>query len=240
MAQALGARLPDPEGGALGFGGGALLRLARIDTSGLDPRLRRVRIGALDRHNRLSGPRGVLRVFGARKETGPEQRPLLEAALERRAEAIRATTGHDVAAMPGTGASGGLGAGLVAFAGATLHPHFELVLRYLDLDRLLEEADLVITAAGALDGQSPFGKVPCEVSRRAAAEGEPVIALAGTIGKGAATTFEHGIAAFASIVEGPCSLEEAIARAEKLLRRAAEDAMRMVRVGFALAGPRAA
>lgn len=241
MAQALGARLLDPEGSALGFGGGELLRLARIDTSGLDPRLSSVRIdAAVNWHNQLLGPRGVARVFGPQKGATPEQVLLLEAALERWAEAIRAATGHDVAAMPGTGASGGLGAGLVAFAGATLHPRFEIVLRYLDLDRLLDEADLVITAEGALDGQSPFGKVPCEVSRRAAAKGKPVIALAGTIGKGAATTFEHGIAAFASIVKGPCSLEEAIARAEKLLRRAAEDAMRMVRVGLALAGPRAA
>ncbi len=182
------------------------------------------------------GGAGVRPAEGGRAGAGAAAR----GGLERRAEAIRAATGLDAAAMPGTGASGGLGAGLVAFAGATLHPRFEIVLRCLDLDRLLEEADLVITAAGALDGQSPFGKVPCEVSRRAAAEGEPVIALAGTIGKGAATTFEHGIAAFASIVEGPCSLEEAIARAEKLLRRAAEDAMRRVRVGLALAGRRAA
>ena len=95
--------------------------------------------------------------------------------------------------------------------------------------------DLVITAEGSLDGQSPYGKVPCEVSRRAEARGIPTIALAGTIGKGAQETFAHGISAFASIVKRPCSLEEAIAQGDKLLCRAAEDAMRMMMVGQRLA-----
>ncbi|MDN3713643.1 glycerate kinase [Paracoccus cavernae] len=124
---------------------------------------------------------------------------------------------------------------MVAFAGATLHPRFEIMLQYLDFDRLLERADLVITAEGSLDGQSPYGKVPCEVARRAKALGIPTIALAGTIGKGARQTLDHGIAAFASIVKRPCSLDEAIAKGDKLLRRAAEDAMRMMQVGRKLA-----
>ena len=236
MARALGARLLDAAGHELPEGGGALRHLARIDVSGLDPRLARTRIDvAVNWHNQLLGPKGVARVFGPQKGATPAQVEALEQGLETYAALIRAQTGLDLGAMNGAGASGGLGAGLVAFAGATLHPRFDIMLDYLEFDHLLAQADLVITAEGSLDGQSPYGKVPCEVSRRAEALGIPTIALAGTIGKGAQETFAHGISAFASIVKRPCSLEEAIAQGDKLLCRAAEDAMRMMMVGQRLA-----
>lgn len=236
MARALGARFLDASGRELPEGGGALADLARIDVSGLDPRLARVQIdAAVNWHNMLLGPKGVARVFGPQKGASPEQVVVLERGLEIYAAKVKAGSGIDLGEMAGAGASGGLGAGLIAFAGATLHPRFEIMLQYLDFDRLLERADLVITAEGSLDGQSPYGKVPCEVARRAKALGIPTVALAGTIGKGARRTLDHGIAAFASIVKRPCSLDEAIAKGDKLLRRAAEDAMRMLQVGRKLA-----
>ena len=235
LAQALGARLLDFDDAEIGLGGGELLWLHRIDTTGLDPRLGRVQIdAAVNWHNMLLGPKGVARVFGPQKGATPSQVEDLDAAMRRWAAAIRATTGHDVGLARGAGASGGLGAGLIAFAGATLHPRFDIIQQYLDFDRLLDQADLVITAEGSLDGQSPFGKVPCEVGRRAEARGVPTIALAGTIGRGVDQTLDHGISAFASILKRPCTLEEAIRDGEKLLRRAAEDALRMMSVGLRL------
>jgi glycerate kinase len=236
MAQALGARLMDSAGIDLCRGGGELCRLARIDMTGIDPRLAGVQVdAAVNWHNVLLGPRGVARVFAPQKGATPDQVVLLEAGLERYAATIRRDLRIDVGQAPGMGASGGLGAGRHAFAGARLHPRYDIVMRYLDFDRLLADADLVLTAEGSLDGQTPFGKIPAEVGRRARALGIPVIALAGTIGKGCADNFAHGIDAFASIVKRPCTLEEAIARADRLLVRATEDALRMVRVGQQLA-----
>jgi glycerate 2-kinase len=235
LAHALGARLLDENGAELCPGGGQLLWLHEIDVSGLDPRLQHVQIdAAVNWHNMLLGPKGVARVFGPQKGATPSQVEDLDRAMNRWAAVIRATTGHDVGLARGAGASGGLGAGLIAFAGATLHPRFDIIQEYLDFDRLLEQADLVITAEGSLDGQSPYGKVPCEVARRAEARGVPTIALAGTIGKGVTETFQHGITAFASILKRPCTLEEAIFNGEKLLRQASEDAMRMISVGLRL------
>jgi glycerate kinase len=235
MAQALGARFLDADGREIGPGGGELVKLARIDLSGLDRRLMHTRIdAAVNWHNQLLGERGVARVFAPQKGATPEQVALLEQGLETYARLIEAVTGAQVATAQGAGASGGLGAAILGVLGGTLHPRFDVVMRYLAFDTLLRRADLVLTAEGSLDGQTPFGKIPAEVGRRAQALGVPVVALAGTIGKGAQLNFDHGIDAFASILKRPCSLEEAIADAPRLLRRAAEDAVRMVKVGITL------
>ncbi len=235
MAQALGAQLLDREGREIAPGGGALRQLDRIVLDGLHPRLRQVQLdAAVNWHNLLLGERGVARVFGPQKGATPEQVPVLEAALEHWAAHIRRATGIDMGQAPGGGASGGLGAAFAGLLGGRLHPRFEIVMQYLELDSLIAQADLVITAEGSLDHQTPFGKVPAEVAQRAKRPGLPVIALAGTIGKGVQLNLAHGIDAFASILKRPCTLDEAIAQAGTLLRRAAEDALRMVGVGVQL------
>ncbi len=235
MAEALGIRLLDEEGDLLPRGGAALARLAAIDISSRDPRLAGVRIdAAVNWHNVLLGERGVARIFGPQKGATPAQVELLATAMDTYAAAILRTTGLDVGMAPGSGASGGLGAAILGLIGGRLHPRYNIVMQYLELDRFIAEADLVITAEGSLDGQTPFGKVPAEVAQRAKRAGVPVIALAGTIGKGVRLNFEHGIDAFASILTRPCSLEDAISSAPKLLSRAAEDAARMVMVGMSL------
>ncbi len=236
MANALGIGLLDASGQPIGRGGGALADLAQIDLSGRDPRLATTQIdAAVNWHNVLLGRNGVARVFAPQKGATPEQVVALEQALHVYAAQLQAATGDDTSTAPGCGASGGLGAGLQALLGARLHPRYNIVMQYLAFDDLLGQADLVITAEGCLDEQTPFGKIPAEVARRAKKRGIPVIALAGTIGRGRVRiNFEHGIDAFASILKRPCTLEEAIAETEKLLRRAAEDAIRMVGVGIRL------
>jgi glycerate 2-kinase len=235
MVQALGAKLLDADGCELGRGGAELARLARIDLRDLDPRLSRVELdAAVNWHNVLLGPRGVARVFGPQKGATPEQVELLDAAMTRYAECIRVATGVDMASAPGGGASGGLGAGFAGLLGGRLHPRFEIVMQYLDIDSLLDRADIVFTAEGSLDDQTPFGKVPCEVARRAKERGLPVIAIAGTLGRDVEVNLAHGIDAYTSILRKPCLLEDAIAAAGELLRDAAASAMRMVMIGMAV------
>ena len=233
MAQALGIRLRDAAGNDISLGGGALARLERIDFFNRDARLGSVRIrAAVNWQNILLGERGVTRVYAAQKGASAKQIAELEQALENFAACIETATGSDIRHAPGTGASGGLGAGLVAFAGATLHPRFDLLLGYTDFERHLAEADIVLTAEGELDGRSVLGKIPGEVGRRAAARGIPVIALAGAIGRGGDIVLNHGIDAYASITDGCYSREEAIRNSAALLERAAESTMRMVAAGM--------
>jgi glycerate 2-kinase len=237
MAQALGVTLLDADGEPVGRGGGSLARLAHIDLSTRDSRLRNVRIeAAVNWQNRLLGTHGVTRRFGRQKGATPRQIELLEAAMTAYATCIRVATGIDVADMPGAGASGGIGAGLHVFVGATLRPRFDAVMQYTNFDAMLTEADIVLTAEGSLDGLTPHGKVPAEVARRAKARGLPVVALCGMLGDGVKTNLEHGIDAFTSIQERPCALHEAMVRAPTLIRHAAENTMRMVAIGMRLHG----
>ena len=238
MAQALGIRLLDVNGNELDRGGAALTQLNRIDISPRDPRLAHVRIdAAVNWHNQLLGERGVARVFGPQKGATPEQVEDLAAAMEIYAARIKDATGLDVGSAPGAGASGGLGAAVLGLLCGRLHPRYEIVMQYLEIDDYIRDADLVITAEGSLDGQTPFGKVPAEVARRAKEVGVPVVALAGTIGKGVRLNLDCGIDAFASILTRPCSLEDAISSAPKLLARSAEDAVRMIMIGTTLRLP---
>jgi glycerate 2-kinase len=235
MVQALGGRFLDGDGRDLAYGGGELARLARIDLSGLDPRLAAVEIDvACNPFNVLCGPQGVARVFGPQKGASPATVERLADALDRYAAVIERDCGLDLRTATGSGASGGLGSGL-ALIGATLHPRYEIVMRYIDLDGLLDQADLVITAEGGIDFQTPRGKVPAEVAARAKQRGLPVVALAGTVGQGAATTIDAGIDAFSSILQAPCSLLEAMEATPELLADCAEAIMRMMRVGARLA-----
>lgn len=153
---------------------------------------------------------------------------MLERGLERYAAALLDTTGIDVAQQPGAGASGGIGATLAGLLGATLHPRFDIVATYLDFDRHLQAADLVITAEGRIDGQSARGKIPAEIGNRARALGIPVVVLAGEIGVGAELVHEQGVTAYASIATGPTSLARAISSSEEQLAAAAEQVVRLV------------
>ncbi|MEV0524767.1 glycerate kinase [Streptomyces sp. NPDC050439] len=236
--QALGARLLDADGWELPRGGRELTRLSRIDPTGLDPRLRDTEIRvACNPFNVLTGERGVARVFGPQKGATPAQVEQLAAGLEHWAHVLtrdlRAT--GDLALGPGTGASGGLGAGLAAL-GAQLLPRFDVLLDHLDLNARLARADLVVTAEGALDHQTPRGKVPAEVARRAKRFGRPVLVLAGTIGQGAHHVRAEGVDAYSAILPAPVSLTEALGRGGEFLTDATERALRMIVLGSRLKG----
>jgi glycerate kinase len=184
MAQALGVRLLDANGQEIATGGQALAQLARIDVLDLDERLDNcIVLGATDVKNPLTGPAGASLVYGPQKGATPEVARELDEALANYAEVIRRDLLVEVD-VPGAGAAGGLGAGLIAFLGADLRPGFELVAEIVRLRERIRGADLVITGEGRLDGQTQYGKTVAGVARMAAEEGVPVIAVPGSFGEG--------------------------------------------------------
>lgn len=236
MVQALGGKLLRADGSPIGFGGAALLELDRIDLSALDPRLQQVELlVACDVDNPLTGPRGAAAVYGPQKGATPEMVALLDGALGHLAAIMQRDLGVAVAATPGAGAAGGLGAGLMGFLGARPRPGIEVVMEALRLESLLEGVTLVVTGEGRTDFQTLAGKVPMGVARLAATRGVPAIAISGAVTPDADGLAAHNLHALISITDGPISLDEAMANAAVLLERATARALRLVGVGLRIA-----
>jgi glycerate kinase len=232
MAQALGVHLLDAEGAELSPGGAALATLARIDATDLDPRLRRARVlVACDVTNPLTGPEGASAIYGPQKGATLEVVRELDAALAHFAEIVRRDMGVEVAKVPGAGAAGGLGAGLLAFTGAELAPGATLVLDALGFDEALAGVDLLVTAEGQLDAQTAYGKAVGVVARRARKAGARVVALAGRVTLDAADLATLGLDVALPIADGPLTLEESMTRAPDLLAESAERALRLMLLG---------
>ncbi|MDZ4230419.1 MAG: glycerate kinase, partial [Dehalococcoidales bacterium] len=207
LAQALGVRLLNREGKEIPRGGAALMDLDRIDTSGLDPRLTRCEVTiACDVTNPLCGENGCSRVYGPQKGATGEMCRQLDSALENYAAVIKRDLGIDVIDMPGAGAAGGLGAGLVAFLGARLVPGIEIDSQTVGLNDHLKEASLVFTGEGRLDSQTLSGKTVAGIAARAKDFHVPVVAIAGELAGDLTDLSRYGITAAISIAPGPISL----------------------------------
>ncbi len=231
MIQAMGGKLTDANGDDLARGGIALSNLANIDVAGLDPRMSGVNVVvACDVNNPLCGPRGASAIFGPQKGATSEDVQELDAALANFAEVIAKDLHTDVAEIPGAGASGGLGAGLMGFFDARLRLGADIVLEAVGLDKHLEDADLVIVGEGQFDRSTVFNKSPVAVAQRAKRRGTPVIGIAGSLGAGFREVHEHGIDAVFSLVNRPMSLRAAMEDTKRLVAIATEEACRAIAI----------
>jgi glycerate 2-kinase len=180
MAVALGARLIDAHGRAVGDGGVGLESLHSVEVDALHPALPEARVVvACDVDNPLTGPRGAASVYGPQKGAGPEQVQRLDAALGHWAERVATATGTDRREEPGAGAAGGVGFAALALLGASLRPGIELMLELLAFDDRVAGCDLVVTGEGSLDHQSMHGKAPVGVAGASRRQGVPVVAVCG-------------------------------------------------------------
>ena len=232
LASALGARFLDSEGRPLAAGGSALARLDRVETDGLHPGLEKATIiAATDVTNPLCGADGASAVFGPQKGANPDMVSELDAALANYARVVARDVGRDVSGQPGAGAAGGLGAGLMAFAGAALQSGIDMVCEVLHFDALLEGADMVITGEGRADRSTIFNKAPVGVARHAKAHGIPTVLLAGSLGPGFEELYEHDVAAVVCIADRPMNFDASLSRSAELLESAAERTMRLILTG---------
>ncbi len=238
MAQALGTSLMTHEGKAIGRGGAALTTLAHISTATMDARLSSCSFDvACDVNNPLCGPMGASAVYGPQKGATPEMVVQLDDALAHYAEVIERDLGVSVRDVPGAGAAGGLGAGLMAFLRATLRPGAQIVLEAVKLEEQLRSADLVITAEGQLDAQTAYGKSVGAVAALAKRYRLPVLALAGSLGEDYRTIYTLGIDAIAVLPSGPMTLSYAMEHATQLISDATERALCTLRVGSDMLRP---
>jgi len=180
LVSALGGRLLDADGSEIAYGGAALEHIARLDLSGLHPRLPDAEIVvACDVDNPLTGPHGAAAVYGAQKGASPDDIGRLDGALGRWADVVAVTTGSDHRDAPGAGAAGGVGFAAIALLGAQLRPGIDLIFELVDFHRQLAGAVLVVTGEGSLDEQTLHGKAPAGVAAAARAAWIPVVAVCG-------------------------------------------------------------
>ena len=236
MISALGFKVLDDRGRPVGEGGEALARIASVDPSGADRRLRELSIKvACDVTNPLLGPKGASAVFGPQKGASPEMVALLEAGLARLGDAwIRAGLAKDVE-QPGDGAAGGIGAALRVCFGAVMESGALLVMNYAGFFSRLPEADLVITGEGMTDGQTAGGKLCSVVAREARKAGIPAALISGALGGETSAlleSFDYAV----SIACCQVGLDAMIRDSPRDLGFAAENLVRAILMGRKIRG----
>ncbi len=235
MARALGFSFLDSSGNELPEGGGSLSDLADIDDSGMNKMLLETKIlVACDVTNPLTGSEGASFIYGAQKGASPINIKHLDNALGKLAEVVNRKYCRANENLPGAGAAGGLGYGLLEFCGGELKSGIEIILDLIKFDDYLDGVDLVISGEGRIDGQSVYGKVPVGIAGRAKKKNIPVLVVAGDIGQEIDTVYDHGIDAVMSSVNKAMSLEEAMSRVFELLIDSSSRAMRMIKIGMDL------
>ncbi|MGD9200951.1 MAG: glycerate kinase [Chitinispirillia bacterium] len=232
MAMALGIRFLDKYCEPIGLGGGELEKIHTIDTGNIDPRVKNVQIEvACDVSNPLTGNSGAAIVFGPQKGASPLMAKKLDHYLTVFALKVKEQLNKDIEFMPGSGAAGGLGAGLLAFTNSILKSGIELVLQYSNFDIHVKEADLVITGEGKVDDQTLSGKVPMGVAKLAALAGCPVVIIAGKIEGNIQKFHPYNIHALFSIIPDIIPENELYARTPLLLENCAEQIIRAIYLG---------
>lgn len=229
MAMVLGVKFYDEDGREIGLGGGELSKIYSIDTSNLDDRLKECEfIVACDVANPLIGENGASRVYGPQKGATKEMVEVLDKNLEHYGKLLEKYFNKKIIDVPGSGAAGGLGAGLMAFLNAQLKSGIEIITETLKLEEKIKEADIVISGEGKIDFQTAFGKTISGIAKLCKKHNKPLIVIAGTV-EDIEKLYEIGVSSVFSTMEKPMFLEDAIKNAPTLLEKSAERIFRLIK-----------
>lgn len=228
-AAAAGVRFYNAAGNSFIPVGGTLRQITRIDLSGRSPLLEKLSITAMcDIDNPLYGPNGAAYVFAPQKGADGETTELLDQGLRRLSEKITQNLGISISGLPGAGAAGGMGAGMVSFFGASLEMGIEAVLDAIEFERLLQGADLVLTGEGKLDTQSLRGKAVIGIARRAQKCGVPVVAVVGGAEAPLDAAYNMGLSAVFPINQLPEDLSVSRSKSAQNLRQTMDNLLRLI------------
>lgn len=227
MAQALGVSFKSKKNSEVRFGAAGVREVETIDISNIDKRINSTKITVLsDVTNPLCGYNGASYTYGPQKGASDKDVEYLDEILYSFGKKIEKQLHLEVIKQPGSGAAGGLGAGLIAFCKAKLESGVDKILELIKMEQFIKNADLVITGEGRMDYQSVNGKAPIGVAEIAKKFNIPVIAVVGSEGKGAAEVYKHGIDLIINIINEPMTLTQAVDNVENLIKTSGEKVMR--------------
>lgn len=231
MLNALGVKFLNSNNDEIELGGGALAHLTHIDASNLDYRLNDVTFEvACDVTNPLLGHNGATYIYGPQKGATEKMIPKLDAALTNYHDIIEKEYHISVKDIPGAGAAGGLGAGILTFFNASLSNGIDIVLKETQFLKRIKDADLIITGEGKIDAQTIYGKTPIGVAKASKQFDLPVIAICGSLGKEYQVVYQHGIDSVFSIIESPSELPYLLKNGGQFLTRTAENIARLIKL----------
>lgn len=231
MLQALGYDFLNSKRNAVPYGAKGLEDLAEIRKEHVLPELAQCEFKvACDVTNPLCGPLGASAVYGPQKGATPEMVREMDQWLADYAKLAANCSERADAEHPGTGAAGGLGFAFLTFTNAVLESGIKIVLEETKLEQYIQDADIVITGEGRLDGQTAMGKAPVGVAKLAGKYKIPVLAFAGSVTKDARKCNEEGIHAFFPILRGITTLEDAMdaENARRNLMETVEQVFRLI------------
>ncbi len=222
MALALGVLLLDSNGELISYNNLGLKNIHKIDISGINPLIKNANFTILsDVFNPLVGEMGAAYVFAPQKGATLAQVKTIDDNLNHYADKLWEYLKIDVKSIPGSGAAGGLGAGLIAFCNATITKGSDEILKLVQLEKHLIDADIVITGEGKIDGQTIYGKAPIGVAKLAKKHDILTVAIVGSTGLGYEKNYDYGIDMIIDIIDSPMSLETAISNVDLLVEKAA-------------------
>jgi len=228
-AAALGVCFKDAAGKSFIPVGETLSDIASIDVSGISSALTGVEIITMcDIDNPLCGSQGASAVFGPQKGADAAMVQMLDTSLAHMAEVVKKDLGRDIINLPGAGAAGGMGGGMVAFFNSRLQMGIETVLDIVQFDSLLQDTDMVFSGEGKIDFQSLRGKVVIGVAHRTKKKGVPLIAIVGDIGDDIEGAYDEGVSAIFSINRVAIPFKEAKLRCESDLALTMDNLMRFI------------
>ena len=229
-AAAIGVRFLNAAGASFVPVGGTLKDVARIDMADSAAALAGVEVVTMcDIDNPMYGPHGAAYVFGPQKGADPAMVKFLDDGLRHLGEVIKTDLGRDLTAVPGGGAAGAMGVGMVAFFGSALQMGIETVLDTVGFDRIVADADAVFTGEGKIDSQSLRGKVVIGVARRAKKQNVPVIAVVGGADLDVDDAYDEGVKAIFTINRLPQDLSVSSAFSDVNLGFAMDNILRMMK-----------
>ncbi|KRN13048.1 glycerate kinase [Fructilactobacillus fructivorans] len=235
MAMALGVKFMDENGKVIIPNGSSIGRISDISVAGLDHRISETEfVVASDVTNPLVGKNGAAPVFGSQKGANSSQVVQLDDNLRSYAHVIYDKLGVDVTNIPGSGAAGGVGAGLLVFTKAKLRPGIEIVEEAVGLEEKIKQADCVFTGEGSIDSQTKFGKVPFGVAKLGKKHHKPVFVETAHIGDGIGDLYDAGISTVIDILSGVTPMAEALERGPENIERTTENMVRIIKASSKL------
>lgn len=236
-AAAVGVKFYNDKGETFVPTGGTTHEIARIDMSGRDKSLEGVEIVTMcDIDNPMYGPTGAAHVFGPQKGADPEMVLFLDVGIKHLAEVIKRDLGQDIALMPGSGAAGAMGAGMVAFFGSRLQMGIETVLDTVRFADVISDADMIFTGEGKIDSQSLRGKVVIGVAKRAKLQNVPVTVIVGGADNDIDPAYGMGVTAVFSINRLPQDFSVSRHKSVENMTLTADNVLRLIKAAEQLKG----